>query len=100
MHEHHLVAHQFFTEHLRNQIPRDVVGSRPESAGDNHQLRPGQRLAHRLLDVVRSVRHGHLARDDGAAIGEAAADPLLVRVQNAAEQQFAAGVDEFNVHKY
>jgi hypothetical protein len=51
-----------------------------------------------LRDVARRVRHGDLPRDVVAEVGEAAAKPLLVRVQNAAQQKFAAGVDEFDVH--
>jgi hypothetical protein len=34
-----------------------------------------------------------------AEIGEAAAQPLLMRIQHAAQHEFAAGGDEFDVHK-
>jgi len=50
------------------------------------------------LDVVRRVRHGHLACHDITEIREVAAEPLLVRVQHAAQHQFAAGVEKFDVH--
>jgi hypothetical protein len=50
------------------------------------------------LDFLPFVRDRHLSRDDVAEVGEPAAKPLLVRVQDAAQHEFAAGVDEFNVH--
>jgi hypothetical protein len=92
------VTHKFFAEQLRNQVTRDVVGSRAEPAGDDHQIRAGQGFSDGLLDVARRVRHGNLPRDDVAKIGEPAAEPLLVRVQNAAQQKFAASVYQFNFH--
>ena len=93
-----VIQPQFFAEQLRNQIAREVVGGRAEAAGGDDQVRAAQRFTDGGLDVVRRVRHGHLAGHDVTEISQAAAKPLLVRVEHAAEHQFAAGVDEFDVH--
>jgi hypothetical protein len=51
------------------------------------------------LNVGRRVRHGNLARYKVTEIREVAAEPLLVRVQHASKHQFAAGVEQFDVHE-
>ena len=91
-------SRNFLPSKLRNQIARQIVGSRAEAAGGDDQIRAAQRFANGGLDVVRRVRHGHLAGHDITEIGEAAAEPLLVRVEHATEHQFAAGVEQFDVH--
>ena len=96
--EHRLVQPQFFAEQLRNQLAGDVVGGRAEAAGGDDEVGAARRLANGGLDVRRRVRHGHLAGHDITQVSQAAAKPLLVRVEHAAEHQFAAGVDEFDVH--
>jgi hypothetical protein len=50
------------------------------------------------LDFAGGIRHGDLALDGVAEVGESAAEPLLMGVEHASEQQFAAGVDEFDIH--
>jgi hypothetical protein len=55
-------------------------------------------LVHRLADGRTGIVHGDLARDDVAALGQLGAKPLLVRVQDLAQHQFGAGVNELDMH--
>jgi len=48
--------------------------------------------------LAAGIGHGHLPRDDVAKVGETAAKPMLVRVQNPTQHQFAASIHEFNIH--
>ena len=89
---------QFFPEQFRDQLAGEIVGSRTKAAGGDDQIRAAQRFAHGLLDFVSRVRDRHLSRDDVAEVRQPAAEPLLMRVQHASQHQFAAGVDDFNVH--
>jgi hypothetical protein len=50
------------------------------------------------LDNWTRVGNRGLARDDQSEIGQLTGKPLLMRVQNAAQHQFAAGIDEFDFH--
>jgi len=51
-----------------------------------------------LLDVAACVRHGDLPGHDPAQVGQLAAKPLLMRIEHAAQHEFAAGIDEFDNH--
>jgi hypothetical protein len=96
--QHLRIRDQLFAEQFRDEVTREVIRSRAESAGRDHQIRTTQSFAHGLLDLAAGIGHGDLPRDNVAEVGEAPAKPLLVRVQDAAQHQFAAGIHEFNIH--
>ena len=50
-------------------------------------------------NIFSAIADSELAADDVSAIGELAAEPLLVRVEDEPEHEFAAGVDDFNDHE-
>jgi hypothetical protein len=66
--------------------------------------RNGSAHAHEIAAFVISpsvwacIGNGHLPRHAVAEISEPAAQPLLIRVQDAAQHEFAAGVDNFDAH--
>ena len=94
--QHVRVRRQRAAEHLGDEVARDVVRSRPQSACCQHQISAGEGLARGGLDGCGVIRDADLPGDFVAAIGQLAANPLLVRIENAPQKQFAAGVDEFN----
>jgi hypothetical protein len=49
------------------------------------------------LNLKRAVRNADLAADFVAQVGQLPANPLLVRIEHAAEEQLGAGVDQFDV---
>ena len=51
-----------------------------------------------MLNIGAGVGDRDLPRHPIAVVGELAANPLLMRVEHVAQHQFAAGVDEFDVH--
>jgi hypothetical protein len=54
---------------------------------------------HGLPDGGRGIVHGNLPRDEVSAVGQLPTEPLLMGVEDAAQHQFAAGVDEFDDHR-
>ena len=88
---------KYAAEQLGDQIAREVVGSRAESAGDEDDVRAAKTFANGLLDGGAFIGDGDLAGDSVTGVGELAAEPLLMRVEDEAEHQFAAGIDDFNV---
>ena len=96
--QHRRVFPQRLPQQLRYQIPRQVIRSRAQAAGRDNQIGTRKRLPDGLLDVTARIRHRDLPGDDVAEVGEPAAEPLLVRVEDAPEHQLAAGVDDFDVH--
>ena len=53
---------------------------------------------HRLLNGRRAIINSHLAADHIATVCQLAANPLLMGVEDAAQHQFASGVNEFDLH--
>ena len=78
------ILHQFFAEQFRDEFARDVIGGRAEAAGGNDEIRATEGFAHGVLDFATGVGDGHLPRDDVAEVGESAAKPLLMRIEDAA----------------
>ena len=83
---------------LGDEVARDVVRGRAESTGGDDKIGAGQCFTHGLFDVAAGIGYGNLAGHDISQIGQAAAEPLLVGVENAPEHQLATGIDEFDVH--
>ena len=88
------------SKHLGDQVPRHVVGGGPESTGRDDQIGPAEALGDGLADSDRGVGHGDLAGDGEAGIGKAATEPLLMGVQDAAQHQLGAGIDDFDLHGF
>src|SRR5262249_42867451 len=87
-----------FAQHLCYQVTGEIIGSRAESTRSNDQICSRERFACCLLDLSSGVGDGYLAGDIIAEVSEAAAEPLLVCVENATQQKLAASIDEFNGH--
>jgi len=51
-----------------------------------------------VKNILGAIADGELAADDIAAIGELAAEPLLVGVEDEPQHELAAGVNDFNDH--
>jgi len=87
-----------FRVHLGERFAGEVVGGRAQPAGGDDHGGAGKSLADSLGDVAAGVGHGGLAGDHQAEVGELAGEPLGMGVEGAAQHQFAAGVDELDVH--
>ena len=85
-------------EKFSDQVAGTIVGSRTESAGSNYEDGTRERFANGGLNIRRSVVNGNLASDDVTAFRKFTAKPLLVRIEDVAEHQLAAGVDNFDIH--
>ena len=91
------IGHQFQTEQLGCDLSSDVVGRRPETAGDEDQVRPVEVLAEGIADggtigdrdlpLDAQAQRKNLARDEGE-----------VRVEHVSEEDFGAGVDDDDSH--
>ena len=86
------------SEQVRNSLACDVITSGAEATRRDHQVGPRQTFANRLFDKLCGIRDGHLARDEIAKIRQFAAKPLLMCVENEAQQQFASRVDNLDIH--
>ena len=93
------VADQLSAEDLRDNIAGEVVAGGAETAGDDDQFRPCQGLAESVPDLQGVVRDTNLAGNFAAQVGKLAAKPLLVGVEDAADQEFGAGIDQFDAHE-
>jgi hypothetical protein len=93
------VEDELSAEDLRDNIAGEVVAGGAETAGGDDQIRPCQGLAESVLDLPGVVRDTNLAGNFPAQVGKLAAKPLLVGVENTADQEFGAGIDQFNVHE-
>ena len=92
------VEDQFAAEGMGGKLAGEVVAGGAEAAGDEDEIGTAQRLAEGGLDARAVVGDAHLAGDFVAEVGELAAKPLLVGVEDAPDQEFGAGVDEFDAH--
>ena len=89
---------QGFAKQFGDEIARDVIRRGAEAAGADDEVGVIGGLTDGVLDGAAFIGDGHLALDEVAAIGELAAEPLLVGIEDAAEHQLGAGVDDFDVH--
>ena len=85
---------QFFAEQLSDKIAGDVIRGWAKTAGGDDKVGARQRFPRGLLDIGAGVRDRDLPGDDITEVGEAAAKPLLMRVENTPEHEFTAGVDD------
>ncbi|MDB6124925.1 MAG: hypothetical protein JWQ71_3918 [Pedosphaera sp.] len=88
---------QAFAEETGDEIAGDVVGSGAEAAGYDDEIGAGKGFTDGGLNGVAGISNGNLAGGGVAGVGELAADPLLMGVEDEAEHQLAAGVDYFDI---
>ena len=79
---------------MRSRVMSSEVGPSPPVVNTKSARARDSRAAAWMDAAV--IRDADLPGDFVAAIGQLAANPLLVRIENAPQKQFAAGVDEFN----
>jgi hypothetical protein len=84
-------------EELGGDLPRDVVGSGAEAAGDEYDVGPGEGLDESLADGV-AIGDGDLALDPEAEGEELLAEIGEMGVEGIAEEELGTGVDEFYDH--
>ena len=85
-------------EESGDEVASAVVGSGAETTGRDDEISPGNGIADGGLNCGGGVVDGDLASDSVAALRKLATKPLLMGVEDVPKHQFAAGVDDFDVH--
>ncbi len=96
---HLLIVDQRQPQQFRRDLPRDVIRRRPESAGDDHDLRAREALEQRAANVG-AIGHRHLAIHPQPEWKERLRQEAEMSIEHAAKQQFGAGIDDFNAHRH
>src|SRR5688572_1778245 len=96
--QHFFIAVQFHAQQSGNEVTRQIITRWSKATGDDDEIRAPERFMHRGLHRNALVRDGELPRHRVAEVRELTTKPLLVCVQHAPEHQFAANVDDFNLH--
>jgi hypothetical protein len=94
---HGRIFFQRFAEQLRDEIASGVVRGWPKPTGGDDQGGARERFPNCLFDVSSAIGNGDLPAHDITEIGQAAAKPLLMRVEDTPQQQLAACVDELSI---
>ena len=76
----------------------EVVTGGTEAAGDDDELGAGDGFADGDLDGFAGVGYGLLMGECVAHTRELLGEPMVVGVEDAPNEEFAAGVDEFHAH--
>ena len=76
------ILDQFPVKQLRNEVAGEIIGSRTEAAGRNHEIGARQCFTHRLLNGSTVIGNGHLPVDAVAEVAELATEPLLVGIEH------------------
>jgi hypothetical protein len=84
-------------QHLRNDFPSDVVARRTQSARDEDHVAAGECLGQDRADLI-AIGDRRLALHPQAKLEEFLPEVGRVRVHDFAEEQFRAGVDDFEAH--
>ncbi len=95
---HGLIANEFPPEQFGNNIAREIIGSRAESARDHEDIAMRQRFLDRRAHFRAVIGDGHLAVEPQPDAGQLAGDVREVRVDREAQHEFAAGIDQFHPH--
>jgi hypothetical protein len=88
---------QFQVEQISRDFTGDVIRGGTESAGDENYFGLGQRSLDRLADRV-TVGNGDLALNPQAKRENFPSDEPQMRIQNVAEEQLGAGIDDDHTH--
>lgn len=96
--QHRLILNQPFAKQAGDEFTGEIIGGRPQSTGGDDQAGTTQGFADRALNLIPGIGHRHLPGNDVAQISQTAAKPLLMRVQDKSQHEFAAGVNKFDVH--
>ena len=89
--------HEFEAEPFADDFARDVVGRRAEPAGDEDDFRARRGLGESLADHV-AIGHRDLPGDAQAERKQRLGEKFEVGVEDIAEQQLGAGIDDFDAH--
>ena len=85
-------------EEFGGEVACQVVARRPEAAGDQHEVGASKRFLERRADG-RPVGHADLMVDAQAEGEKFLAEKGQVGVGDVAEEEFGAGVDDFDLHR-
>ncbi len=94
---HRFIVDQCEAQQFGDRFAGEVIGGRAQSAGDQHHIGPAKGLGHRLANGI-AIRHGDLALDPQAERKKRLADKLEMGVEDAAEEEFRAGIEDFDAH--
>lgn len=83
---------------LGDERASEIIARGAEPAGDQDEIGPGQSLAEGVVDRLGVVGDGSLPGESVAEGGELAGDPLGVGVEDGAQHEFAAGINELDDH--
>ena len=83
---------------LGQRLARQIVGRRAKSAGGQDHVGPGDRLAKHLDAGRQFVADGGMIEHADAQLLEPLAEPLGVRVERLAADDFVADGDDFGIH--
>ena len=97
---HRLVVDHLQPEQFRHGFARDVIRRRPEPAGDEHDFRASERLGQRVANARAAIRHRDLPFEPQPERKERLGKNARMRVEDAAEQQFGAGIEDFDAHRF
>ena len=85
-------------QQLGDALAGEVVTGGTEAAGDDDELGTGDGFADSGLDGFAGVGYGLLMGECVAHTRELLGEPMVVGVEDAPNEEFAAGVDEFHAH--
>ena len=92
-----LVEMERTAQHLRDDFPRDVIAGGTESTGDEDHVAARKGLGQDRANFI-SVGDRRLALHPQAELKEFLTKVGRVGVHDLAEEQFRAGVDDFEAH--
>lgn len=81
-----------------DQVPGAIVRSWAQATSGYDEIGARHRVTNCRLYGGGGVIDCDLARDSVSPLRKLAAEPLLMRVEDVTEHQFASGVDDFDVH--
>ena len=84
-------------EQVRRNFAGDVIAGRTQPARDQNDVTARNRFHQRQADFV-AVGNADLPLDAQSQLEQLTAQPVGMRVQRLAEQQFGAGIDQVNAH--
>ena len=83
---------------LGDTLAGEVVTGGAKAASDDDEFGAGDGFADGGLDGFAGVGHGLLMGECIAGARELLGEPMVVGVEDAPNEEFAAGVDEFHAH--
>jgi hypothetical protein len=85
-------------EQFSDPLTGEIIGGGSESAGGDDPIGASEGFGDGLLNRDSRVGHGHLALHGIPGVGKLPTEPLLMGIEHPAKHEFAAGVDDLDVH--